>query len=123
MAGNVIPLRRSSRIELAKLHLHLLNAVLDERALAASQSLASRSGRNRCKRIAQRLIGKGISAKPGIYPSVVRFANADPNINSDFKPDVRSLSFSVHLAEGGTPGDGCPRQDVSMQNATTLPHQ
>jgi hypothetical protein len=66
-------------------------------------------------------LAKGIFAKPGIYPSVARFANADPNINSDFKPDVRSLSFSVHLAQHGTPGDGCPRQDFSMQNATTLP--
>jgi catalase len=38
-------------------------------------------------------LAKGIFAKPGVYPAVVRFANADPNVNSDFKPDVRSLSF------------------------------
>lgn len=67
-------------------------------------------------------LAKGIFAKPGIYPAVVRFANADSNINSDFKPDVRSLSFSVDLAGDGTaPADGCSRQDFSMQNATTLP--
>src|SRR2546429_4761545 len=46
-------------------------------------------------------LAKGIFARPGVYPAVVRFANADSNINSDFKPDVRSLSFSVDL-----PGDG-----------------
>jgi hypothetical protein len=66
-------------------------------------------------------LAKGIFAKPGIYPAVVRFANADPNINSDFKPDVRSLSFAVDLTQGGRAGEGSPRQDFSMQNATTLP--
>lgn len=65
--------------------------------------------------LAQRL-AKGIFAKPGIYPAVVRFANADASENSDFKPDVRALSFSVLL----TP-DGTARQDFAMQNATTLP--
>jgi hypothetical protein len=68
-------------------------------------------------------LAKGIFAKPGVYPAVVRFANADPNINSDFKPDVRSLSFSVDLA-GGDANAFAPkggRQDFSMQNATTLP--
>src|ERR1700736_2491835 len=68
-------------------------------------------------------LAKGIFAKPGVYPAVVRFANADPSINSDFKPDVRSLSFSVDLARDGIAGpDAKPRrQDFSMQNATTLP--
>jgi hypothetical protein len=74
----------------------------------------------RAPELAARL-AKGIFAKPGVYPAVVRFANADSNINSDFKPDVRSLSFSVDLAQGGMPGEGCSRQDFSMQNATTLP--
>jgi hypothetical protein len=68
-------------------------------------------------------LAKGIFAKPGVYPAVVRFANADPNVNSDFKPDVRSLSFSVDLTRDGTlvtlTNGG--RQDFSMQNATTLP--
>jgi hypothetical protein len=66
-------------------------------------------------------LAKGIFAKPGVYPAVVRFANADPNINSDFKPDVRSLSFSVVLAEHGANASNGGRQDFSMQNATTLP--
>jgi hypothetical protein len=68
-------------------------------------------------------LAKGVYAKPGTYPAIVRFANADPNVNSDFKPDVRSLSFSVELVPGGAapPGANIPRQDYSMQNATTLP--
>src|SRR5216684_8550196 len=68
-------------------------------------------------------LAKGIFAKPGVYSAVARFANADASINSDFKPDVRSLSFSVDLARDGTAvSAGKPdRQDFSMQNATTLP--
>src|SRR5882757_9068781 len=68
-------------------------------------------------------LAKGIFARPGIYPAIVRFANADPNINSDFKPDVRSLSFSVDLTRNGTivPNAKVGRQDFSLQNATTLP--
>src|ERR1035437_2345042 len=75
---------------------------------------------DRAPELAARL-AKGIFAKPGVYPAVVRFANADANINSDFKPDVRSLSFSVDLAPGEMAGAGPSRQDFSMQNATTLP--
>jgi hypothetical protein len=68
-------------------------------------------------------LAKGIFAKPGIYPAVARFANADASVNSDFKPDVRSLSFSVDLAAEGiaAPDSKASRQDFSMQNATTLP--
>jgi hypothetical protein len=67
-------------------------------------------------------LAKGIFAKPGVYPAVVRFANADANVNSDFKPDVRSLSFSVDLTrDGALPVGSYSRQDFSMQNATTLP--
>src|SRR3954454_18200116 len=62
-------------------------------------------------------LAKGIFSKPGVYPAGLRFANADPTVKSDFKPDVRSLSFSVDLAGEGETG----RQDFSMQNATTLP--
>src|SRR6266700_4296959 len=29
-------------------------------------------------------LAKGIFAKPGVYPAIVRFANADASINSDF---------------------------------------
>src|SRR6266568_2091976 len=66
-------------------------------------------------------LAKGVFSKPGMHPAVVRFANADSNINSDFKPDVRSLSFSVDLTRGAMAGQGWSRQDFSMQNATTLP--
>ena len=68
-------------------------------------------------------LAKGIFTKPGVYPAIVRFGNADPSKNSDFKADVRSLSFSVDLNRGGgavseaNPG----RQDFSMQNTKTLP--
>ncbi|MGO9923134.1 MAG: hypothetical protein ACLQIB_51610 [Isosphaeraceae bacterium] len=77
-------------------------------------------GRDRA--LAARL-ARGIFAKPGVYPAIVRFANADPNINSDFKPDVRALSFSVDLTRNGTAASDANvgRQDFSLQNATTLP--
>ena len=63
-------------------------------------------------------LAKGFASRPGVYPAVLRFANADPKVNSDFKPDVRSLSFSVDLCREGSPAG---RQDFSLQNATTLP--
>jgi hypothetical protein len=68
-------------------------------------------------------LAKGIFAKPGLYPATVRFGNADPKINSDFKPDVRSLSFSVDLTRGGKSGSegNTGRQDFSLQNTRTLP--
>src|SRR5436190_1809793 len=68
-------------------------------------------------------LARGIFATPGVYPVIVRFANADPNKNSDFKADVRSLSFSVDLTRDGTavPRASVGRQDFSLQNATTLP--
>ena len=68
-------------------------------------------------------LAKGIFAKPGRYPAVVRFGNADPRKNSDFKADVRSLSFSVDLTKDGTivPEASYDRQDFSLQNTTTLP--
>src|SRR5271168_3860882 len=47
-------------------------------------------------------LAKGMFAKPGVYPATVRFGNADPRKNSDFKADVRSLSFSVDLTRDGT---------------------
>jgi len=41
----------------------------------------------------------------------------------DFKPDVRSMSFSVDLTRGGLviPGANGGRQDFSLQNAPPLP--
>ena len=78
------------------------------------------AGRDR--ELAARL-AKGIFTTPGVYPAVVRFGNADAKINSDFKPDVRSLSFSVDLTKDGTavPGANGNRQDFSLQNAPNLP--
>ncbi len=72
--------------------------------------------------LGQRL-AKGIFAKPGVYPAIVRFGNADPKVNSDFKADVRSLSFSVDLTKDGTvvPDTSVNRQDFSLQNTSTLP--
>ena len=58
-------------------------------------------------------LARGIFARPGVFPATVRFANSDSRVNSDLKPDVRSLSFSVDLPAG--------RQDFSLQNATILP--
>jgi hypothetical protein len=68
-------------------------------------------------------LAKGIFATPGVYPAIARFANSDPNVNSDFKADVRSLSFSVDLSRDGTvaPDAKVGRQDFSLQNTTTLP--
>ena len=67
-------------------------------------------------------LARGIYAKPGIYPAIVRFANGDPNVNSDFKVDLRALSFTVELAPGGgaAAGANVSRQDYSMQNGTTF---
>ena len=79
-----------------------------------------RDGRD--PKLAARL-AKGIFARPGSYPATIRFANSDPNVNSDFKADVRSLSIAVDLTRDGTlpPAGGAARQDFSLQNATTLP--
>jgi hypothetical protein len=68
-------------------------------------------------------LARGIFATPGVYPATVRFANSDPHINSDFKADVRSLSFWVDLTRNGTavPAAGVARQDFSLQSAPTLP--
>jgi hypothetical protein len=68
-------------------------------------------------------LARGIFGKPGTYPATVRFGNSDPQVNSDQKPDVRSLSFFVDLTRGGTevPADGILRQDFSLQSAPTLP--
>ena len=88
-------------------------------ARAQFEVLDVRAGRDPA--LAARL-ARGIFAAPGVYPAVVRFANADPKVNSDFKADVRSLSFSVDLTRNGTvTGAMVARQDFSLQNTTTLP--
>lgn len=68
-------------------------------------------------------LARGMFAKPGVYPSVVRFGNSDSKMNSDFKPDVRSLSFSVELTgdRAAVPDSNIARQDFSLQNAPPLP--
>ncbi len=68
-------------------------------------------------------LAKGMFSVPRVYPAIVRFANSNQNKNSDFKGDVRSLSFSVDLTCGGQIGSQSPtgRQDFSLQNTTTLP--
>jgi len=72
-------------------------------------------------RLAKRL-GQGIFAKPGVYPATVRFGNSDSRNNSDFKPDVRSMSFSVDLnPDSPATITGLRRQDYSLQNTKTLP--
>ena len=77
-------------------------------------------GRDRA--LAARL-AQGMFAQPGVYPAIVRFANSDSKANSDFKADVRSLSFSVELTRdgAGVPDAKAVRQDFSLQNARTLP--
>jgi hypothetical protein len=74
-------------------------------------------------RVLTERLAKGIFAKPGVFPAIVRFGNADSKVNSDFKPDVRSLSFSVDLIRDGKhiPPSNVARQDFSLQNTTTLP--
>lgn len=68
-------------------------------------------------------LAKGMFATPGVYPAVVRWGNADSKKNSDFKPDVRSMSFSVDLTRDGSvvPGTNAERQDFSLQNTPPLP--
>jgi hypothetical protein len=67
-------------------------------------------------------LAKGMFATPGIYPAVVRWGNADSKKNSDFKADVRSMSFSVDLTRNGlAQGANGGRQDFSLQNAPPLP--
>jgi hypothetical protein len=89
-------------------------------ARAEFEVLDVTSGRD--SELAARL-AKGIFAKPGVYPATVRFGNADAKINSDFKPDVRSMSLSVDLGREGAIGydTNVGRQDFSLQNTTTLP--
>ena len=68
-------------------------------------------------------LAKGMFATPAVYPAVVRWGNADAKKNSDFKADVRSMSFSVDLTRDGLAAAGANggRQDFSLQNAQPLP--
>jgi hypothetical protein len=68
-------------------------------------------------------LARGIFAKPGLYPAVVRWGNADPKKNSDFKPDVRSMSFSVDLTQNGLAisGANSGRQDFHCRTPHPCP--
>jgi hypothetical protein len=68
-----------------------------------------------------RRLAQGLFGRPGRYPSVVRFANSDPTINSDWQRDVRGMSFSIDLPSGGTGSAEPARQHWSLQSAPTLP--
>ena len=65
-------------------------------------------------------LGKGLFAHPGKYPAVVRFANAVSAPQSDAKPDVRAMSFSVEVPDGLV-APGVTRLDFSLNSATTFP--
>ena len=65
-------------------------------------------------------LGRGLFAKPGVYPATVRFANAASTINPDSNPDVRALSFAVQVP-AGVLGAAPVRLDYSMNNAPTFP--
>jgi hypothetical protein len=75
--------------------------VLDVKATMSDAALAAR-------------LATGFYASPGRYPATLRFANADSNINSDSKQDVRALSFAVEPP-------GRPRQDFSTNDRDTFP--
>jgi hypothetical protein len=68
-------------------------------------------------------LAKGMFARPAVYPAIVRWGNADSKKNSDFKPDVRSMSFSVDLTRNGLIASAANGglQDFSLQNAPPLP--
>jgi RoxA-like, cytochrome c-like len=64
-------------------------------------------------------LARGIFAVPGIYPAIVRFANADGGHRRDRWPDVRAMSFSIDVPPGVVPG--ATRLDFSMNSASTFP--
>ncbi len=65
-------------------------------------------------------LAHGIFARPGVYPAVIRFANAASQIFPDPNKDVRACSFSIEVPAGSL-GSGGVRQDFSMNNARTFP--
>lgn len=67
-----------------------------------------------------RRLARGIFARPGKYPAVIRFANAASTHAQDRKRDVRALSFSIEVPPDAT-ADGATRLDFAMNNATTFP--
>ena len=91
-------------------------------ARAEFEVLDVTAGRDRA--LAARL-AKGIYAKPGVYPAIVRFANSDPHVNSDSKADVRALSFSIARAgwrEPRAPGLlDAERADAPIERRSRIP--
>jgi len=81
--------------------------VFDVAATAGDPSLAGR-------------LARGLFARPGVYQATVRFANAASTFQSDSKPDVRALSFSVDVP-AGVVGPQPARLDFSMNDAPTFP--
>ena len=65
-------------------------------------------------------LGRGLFAKPGVYPATVRFANAASTIFPDSKADVRALSFAVEVPAGAIAPEAT-RLDFSMNNAPDFP--
>jgi hypothetical protein len=65
-------------------------------------------------------LAQGVYATPGVHQAMVRFANADSNINPDSKRDVRALSFSIDLPADGSTG-AARRQDFSANDRPTFP--
>lgn len=67
-----------------------------------------------------RRLGRGLFAKPGLYPATVRFANAFPSLRPDSTPDVRAMSFAIAVP-AGVLGPEPVRIDYSLNSATTFP--
>ena len=80
--------------------------VFDARRLSPDPALAER-------------LAQGIFALPGVYPAVVRFANADGHHRRDRWPDVRALSFSIDVPPGAVASQ--TRLDFSLNSASTFP--
>jgi mono/diheme cytochrome c family protein len=81
--------------------------IFDIRSITGDATLAGR-------------LGRGLFARPGVYPATARFANAASTVQPDRTPDVRALSFAVHVPPGVL-GPDETRLDFSMNNAPTFP--
>lgn len=64
-------------------------------------------------------LARGIFGRPGTYPAIVRFANADGGHRDDRWRDVRALSFAIEVASNVL--GGATRLDFSMNSATIFP--
>src|SRR5688572_13454121 len=80
--------------------------VFDVRQLSADPAHAER-------------LAQGIFSVPGVYPAIVRFANADGGHRRDRWPDVRAMSFSIEVPPGAVAGH--TRLDFSLNSASTFP--